>query len=107
MKYKGEEIAFAKMSLLEQMVKTRQGMCFVWPDEGKETLLGFTFNEDHKGFEPLFIDIQSANAIVLVHSALSTVNKNRFRKMVEDNRGSFATILEFSWSKVSWGPAKK
>lgn len=89
----------------DKLVENKDRMfAFVWPDEGQFVNKKWIFNEEHKNkFEPLLIDIQSTNAMLIVYNALDKQeNKDKFKRMISKNRGTFGTIIEFCWSKVSY-----
>ena len=74
---------------------------FVWPDEGRFTRHGnWTFNDDHKDFEPLLVDRTSASMMVTLHDALSAENQEKFRTWVGLGRGQFAALWEFTIKHV-------
>ena len=94
--------AFAK---LQTIVRERTGTAFVWPDEGafeqslSEEQAAWRFNEQHEGFEPLWIDPTTASLVLRVHDALTLASvQERLRQRVGRDRGAFAQVVELCWS---------
>lgn len=102
-------IATAAFDQLKEIVRSKTLKAFVWPDEGEfKTVTGggddvsvWTFDNRHAGFEPLYVDPTTANLLVHVHDALTQDDlKEKFRSWVAENRGTFAALVEFCWSRA-------
>lgn len=96
-----DNVNLACLELLEVIQNQHSCRYFVWPDEGHIVEGVFFFNGKHEGFEPLLIDPTTAHAMVSVYEALKPTNRTTFRDMVAKDRGTFAAMLEFCWSKVA------
>lgn len=118
----GFQIEFAS---IERILDWQSFTAFVWPDEGKfGPRGGWKFNAAHGGgqheqdedllgpefaeecglikYEPLFIDLTTANMLKTVYRALEKQeNKDKFARMIAKDRGSFGYLVEKSWEIVS------
>jgi len=100
-------VVIASFDRLRAIARDRTGMAFVWPDEGAfetsypEEPTVWRFNEQHDGFEPLWIDPTTASLLLRVHDGLNRVDvQERLRERVGRDRGSFAQIVELCWSSA-------
>ena len=98
-------VVIASFAKLQTIVRERTGMAFVWPDEGafepgcsdEQTI--WRFNEQHAGFEPLWIDPTTASLVLRLHDALTLASvQARLRARVGRDRGAFAEVVELCWS---------
>ena len=95
---KWEGCSYASYAVILTAIETKTAQYFVWPGEGRFDDHGrFQFNKDHKGFEPLLIDIVSAQMIIKVHDAVSDENKVKLRDRLIKSRGHFGGIMEIVW----------
>lgn len=95
---KWKNVVLATWELIREIAEERNSRAFVWPDEGEFNGDTFRFNEKHEGFEPLIIDIQTANVMVAVHDGLEKPqNKTKFEDWVGKGRGHFGSLVELSW----------
>lgn len=94
---------FPSMDRLRTMVEKAFSTAFVWKDEGKFNEDGvFVFNEGSAHFEPLLVDFNTANVLVLVHDALNPVNQRKFEDFIHaDDRGRFGQLVEMSWQAAT------
>lgn len=94
----------ASYELLQQMVEHTCSMTFVWPDEGDFDTDGiFAFHEAHAHFEPLVIDFNTANMLILLHDALNLENQRKFENFINgDNRGRFGQLVEMGWERTTY-----
>lgn len=78
-------------------------VALVWPEEGSFNQDGkWSFNAEHKDFEPLLVDIQTANLLCTVYNALSKdETRRKFRDWIRESRGKFAHLVEKSWEITS------
>lgn len=90
------KIVFASLDALRNIVKECQAMCFVWPKEGEFVESNFRFNTDHKGYEPLLVDLFSASRMIAVYDALKPENKDKMGRMVAASRGQFMKVHEIA-----------
>jgi hypothetical protein len=101
-------VVVASFDLLRAIARDKTGMAFVWPDEGsfeevacpdEQTVAVWRFNQQHEGFEPLWIDPTTASLLLRLHDALSRVEvQERLRERVGRDRGTFGQIVELCWS---------
>lgn len=70
---------------LRQIVKEKQCQEFEWPG----------------GDEPLLVDMQTANAMCVLHDALNDKNKSKMRTWIGRDRVHFCRMVEIAWSAVS------
>ena len=82
-----EDIVTATYDALATIVREHQFRCFIW-------------DTDDDAYEPLLIDAFTANVMVKVHDALSSENQAKFERMVAADRGSFARLVNFTWSHI-------
>ena len=81
------DIVTASYDALAAIVSEHQFRCFIW-------------DTDDDAYEPLLIDAFTANVMVRMHDALSESNQAKFARMVAADRGSFARLVDFTWSHV-------
>jgi hypothetical protein len=96
-------VRFGSLAQLQEIVAKKQGVAFVWPDEGTFDGPGgeWAFNADHEGeFEPLWIDPTTAGMLIAVYDALNDENKAKFAALAAEGRGSFAFLVESAWERV-------
>ncbi len=99
-KFKGFRVVHANLNNLKS-IRTRGYSSFVWPDEGEFKGDTFVFNEVHKEFEPLGIDLVSANMLLTVYGALQRdKSKNKYKRMISKNRATFVQLIQFGWDKT-------
>lgn len=100
-------VVIASFDRLRAIARDRTGMAFVWPDEGafeqsypeEPTVTVWRFNEQHDGFEPLWIDPTTASLLLRVHDGLSRAAvQERLRERVGRDRGTFGQVVELCWS---------
>jgi hypothetical protein len=117
------DIVFCTVSVLETIVKERQSLAFVWPEEGDfNEHDDFVFNADHTpkamaipNYEPLLCDIQTAQMLMTLRGAMSDkiitnpkhgyYGKTRlqaFDGRIAESRAYFALFVEKGWSFVSF-----
>jgi len=97
-----DSVSLASMDLLREIVKTRSGRSFTWPNEGEFVGDGWKFSAECKDFQPLWIDPTNAKLLVDVHDKLGKEeNQQKFQGMVADDRGTFGFLVEESWKLVT------
>jgi len=94
---------FPSMDRLRAMVEKKFSAAFVWKDEGEFNQDGvFVFNETNAHFEPLLVDFNTANVLMLMHDALNPVNQRKFENFVHaDDRGRFGQLVTMAWQAVT------
>ena len=99
-KWKG--CSFAEYNFIKSIRDNKTADLIVWPDEGEFDAAGiWRFNEKHEGFEPLLMDMTTANMLVLVHEAFQKEeNRAKFVEWIAKGRGHFAKIMEIGWGAV-------
>ena len=95
-------VKFASIEALREIVEEKEAIKFVWPEEG-----GFAsksgawyFNKDHKEFQPLWVDMSTANLLVKIADALSNDNRPKFEAALAADRGSFCYWVDAGWDMV-------
>lgn len=97
-------LAFADFEQLREVSETKTEKVFVWPDEGNfterdgEMLWVFRVTEINA---PLLVDPVTAELLVAVHDALSSVHlQERFRALVTKGRREFIALVQFCWDRA-------
>lgn len=99
---KWKNVVFGSWALIQEIAKERSAKAFVWPDEGKFVGPDFQFNTNHTGYEPLIVDIQTANAMVTIHDALAKAgNRVKMEEWTGKGRGHFASMVEYTWRAIA------
>jgi hypothetical protein len=80
---------------------TGEPLQFVWPNEGEMKNGEFSFNEEHKDFEPLFIDKQTQNLLIIGFSKLKPEIREKGLLSIQKSRTKFVRIIEVFWKKVA------
>ena len=93
---------YATFPVIQRILENGSFEYLVWPDEGRFYGEEFVFNARHEedGFEPLLMDIQTANMLVTVHDAMNEKNQRKFERMVIKSRGAFGMLLDFGWPRI-------
>ena len=100
-RFEGFRVVLANITNLKS-IKTRGYSSFVWPDEGEFKGDKFVFNKAHCEYQPLGIDIVSANMLLTVYGALQRdKSRNKFKRMVSKNRATFAQLIDFGWNHTT------
>lgn len=95
---------FPSMDRLRTMAEKKFSEAFIWKDEGEFNEDGvFVFNEEHAHFEPLLVDFNTANMLVLLHDALNPENQQKFEDFIHnDDRGRFGQLVEMGWAATTY-----
>ena len=95
---------FPSMDRLRAMAEKKFSVAFVWKDEGEFNEEGvFTFNEANAHFEPLLVDFNTANVLILLHDALKPTNQRRLANFVRnDDRGRFGQLMDMGWRATTY-----
>lgn len=79
-------VLFSMKAFLDQSDK----VYYVWPEEGSFDKKGrWSFNEEHKDFEPLLVDSYSRSAVLVVFNAVNNENATKLAGMLSADRGKF------------------
>lgn len=93
---------FATIDVVRDVRERKQMAHLVWPEEGEFLPSGnFKFNEEHSDYEPLMLDMQTANVLMTCYAALT--KPDTVAKVVDwiaKSRGHFAKIVEIGWGAV-------
>jgi hypothetical protein len=98
-----QDVRFASFQVIREIVDGQQFHAFVWPDEGHFTDDGkWVFNKEHDGYAPMIIDMLTAKVMLTVDEAFkSSDNRQKFRRFIAADRGSFARMVQISWNAVA------
>lgn len=99
-KWKG--CRYGSFDFMKEVRHNRTAELMVWPDEGRFDDKGiWQFNDKHEGFEPLLIDMQTANMLCIAHDAISSDEvRTKFVDWIAKGRGHFGRIVEIGWGCV-------
>lgn len=104
-RHKGWPVVFASFGEV-LAIKEKAGLkCFVWPDEGEFVNGKFVFNHQHQDFEPLMIDVQTANLLVKTYKVIAPHNQARMRRLTAKCRGNFGMIVDVCWKHSNYSVA--
>ena len=93
-------IQLATIAVVRYVRKQRAAIRLVWPEEGQMLDGEWLFNEPHADFEPLLLDMTTANALLLVRDALKPDNQLTLDAWVAKSRGHFVGMVELAWRHV-------
>jgi hypothetical protein len=102
------DIPTAVLASYDQIISIfneRSAKTFVWPDEERitETKYEVTVGRESITVEPIWVDITTANMLMVIHDALRPDLQKRMEKWIAMSRAHFAKIVEFGWNHVSLG----
>lgn len=85
-----KEIVKGSVDALRQILATKSYKYFVWA------------SDDRPEYEPLLVDLQTANVMMKVYDSINEKNQTTFREQAADNRGYFGRLVDFCWSCVEF-----
>ena len=98
---KWKECSVANLDTIRKIAESKSFTSLVWEKEGRMVGKKWQFDENHKDFQPLLLDLNSARLIIQAYTGAPAL-RMKIEQLI-GTRAGFIKLSEILWKNAKFG----